>query len=456
MQLEDALRTFRAGTFELDAGRIELVQRAGNPPQTHIGPGYVKQQADGTLTLTCYTTAEAKDAVKSVVDQPGSGQLFGDRHYFDCRITDYNNQVWETDPVLVTGNYSLVTGAASIRAGLRRLILRLGSGRHEWSFALEFDRQKKQDWRALLGAHTLNLAKAGLTVALKAQEADGTVIVTVGSASELPLMFEDCLLQTLDFALAEDLRPAVVDCSTPEGRTVSMYAARPASSSAASFPPIQPSRLDLSANLIRLMECYLDYILSDGTVDKELWHPLSGYVALARQASRNSLDTWAVGASVAVEGIAKRVPVTAPSSSVDFGDLSKKVANFLKAESYADQTIARVRGMLAGMGAVSAKDRMYSLVPTGGVLQDDIDAWSTIRNSAIHTKNVRATDIVDEKMQAQLDLLFKVHRLMHCLVFNQIGYEGAFTDYGNHYFPTAAYPFRSIESESGESQTSSR
>jgi hypothetical protein len=97
--------------------------------------------------------------------------------------------------------------------------------------------------------------------------------------------------------------------------------------------------------------------------------------------------------------------------------------------------------MLAGMGAVSAKDRIYSLVPTGGVLQDDIDAWSTIRNSAIHTKNVRAADIVGEKIQAQLDLLFKIHRLMYCLVFNQIGYKGPFTDYGSRYFPTAVYPF---------------
>lgn len=94
--------------------------------------------------------------------------------------------------------------------------------------------------------------------------------MTASSKSQLPSMFEDCLVQALDFALADALRPAIVDYTTPQSRTVSMYSARSASSGGASFPPLEPRRPFPAANVVRLIGYYLDYILSDDRVDREL------------------------------------------------------------------------------------------------------------------------------------------------------------------------------------------
>jgi hypothetical protein len=235
-----------------------------------------------------------------------------------------------------------------------------------------------------------------------------------------------------------NLHPNIFDYTTPISRITYINALKPRTHAGVRFPPLDPSH---RGNVVRLLELYLDHIHTDDLNDDTLWHPLSIYLSQARQVANNSLDSWAVGLTVAVEGIARRIPFTPPVSETDFSSLATKVGDFLAQEDYPDAIKKRVDGMLRGMGAASAKDRMYSLIKSGNVIESDINAWSKCRNSAVHTKHINPDDLMDSNMQAQTDRLLTVHRLMHSLIFYLIGYTGEYTNYAARHFPTDTYPF---------------
>lgn len=438
MQIESALAAFRKGEFAMDAAQIDLVQHAAQKPTSYSGPGYIRQLANGGFELKCYASADPETGLASFLGGPAPGEIYKDQDHYNCRITDHNGEVWESDPLLIQMSYSFPTEAAAIRAPLSRLIRRMGARASSWTLRLEFSNQRPSDWYALLGKHQVDLKKRHLSIDLNVMDVDGSIAIIATSANELPTNFQTCLVQALTFVLGEDLSPVVSDYTTPSGRTTWLNAFKPRKPSRPIFPPLDPRQ---GGNVIKLLQHYLDHILGEILEDNTMWHPLSVYLSQARQVTGNSLDSWAVGLTVAVEGVAKRVPFTPAVSDTDFAALTTKVAGFLMQQGYPDAIKKRVEGMLTGMGSVSAKDRMYSLVSSGHVLESDISAWSKSRNSAVHTKHVNIDDLVDAKMQKQMDRLLTVHRLMHSLVFYLIGYTGEFTNYAARHFPTASYPF---------------
>lgn len=438
MQIEAALTAFRKGEFVMDAAQIELEQRAEQKPTSYSGPGYIRQLANGGFELKCYASASPEAGLASFVGGPGPGEIYKDEHHYNCRITDHNGEVWETDPLLIQVSYSFPMEAAAIRVPLLRLVRRVGARTSSWTLRLEFQNQRPGDWYALIGAHQVDLKKRHLSIDLNVTDTDGSIIIVATSDSELPADFQTCLVQALTFVLGEDLSPAVSDYTTPGGRTVWLSAFKQRKPSRPIFPPLDPRQ---RGKVVRLLQHYLNHILGETLGDDMMWHPLSVYLSQARQVTGNSLDSWAVGLTVAVEGVAKRVRFTPPVSDTDFAALTAKVAGLLDEQGYPDSIRKRVESMLRGMGTVSAKDRMYSLVSSGHVLESDISAWSKSRNSAVHTKHVNLDDLIDDKMQKQMDLLLTVHRLMHSLVFYLIDYAGEFTNYAARDFPTASYPF---------------
>lgn len=441
MHINEALAAFREGKFEMDVATIELVQRSGNIQRNYAGPGYVRQEPDGRIITKCYSPASVEQSIGAFARGPAAGELYGDDHHYNCRITDHSAAVWETDPVLVHGDHSLPMETAAVGATLRKLVRRFESRATVWSLRLEFGGQDLRDWRALIGSHKLELELRSLSVSLEIAETDKMLSVEVGSQAELPDNLENCLIQSLGFVLNEDLTPVVSDFSTPHWRTVSLYAGRAEHSSRPNLSPLQHGHPDPGRDVIRLLGQYLDFILADAPVDQQLVHPLSAHLAHARQVSGNSFDAWAVGLSVAVEGVVKLIPFKPPVSDIDFAALANEVTIFLASTGKPQAIVTRVEGLLTGMGSVAVKDRMYALVPSGAVQEEDIRAWSKLRNSNVHTTKLRTADLEDTKVQAQLDLLFKVHRLLHSLVFHLIGYKGRFIDYGRHTFPRSEYPF---------------
>ena len=164
MQIQSALAAFRKGELAMDAAQIELVQHAAQTPKSYSGPGYIKQLANGGLELKCFASLGPEEGLASFLEGPAPGEIYKDDHYYGCRITDHNGEIWESDPVLIEMSYRVPTKAAAIRAPLSRLIRRTGSRTSSWTLRLEFSDQRSGDWYALLGKHQVDLKKQHLSI----------------------------------------------------------------------------------------------------------------------------------------------------------------------------------------------------------------------------------------------------------------------------------------------------
>ncbi|MBD8650992.1 hypothetical protein IFT66_07860 [Rhizobium sp. CFBP 13726] len=154
------------------------------------------------------------------------------------------------------------------------------------------------------------------------------------------------------------------------------------------------------------------------------------------------MSAWAIGVSVAAEGIAKLLPPPPAQDNDDFLKLRTDILKFMEAGAYEKPLQRRIAGMMKGLDSVGPKGLMYALVPSGHALDEDVKAWSGLRNQAVHTSGGKAPAVSDNSFQQLIDAIHTVYRLLHMMTFSLIGYEGDFTDYGSRGFPTRSFPYK--------------
>jgi hypothetical protein len=166
---------------------------------------------------------------------------------------------------------------------------------------------------------------------------------------------------------------------------------------------------------------YLGFVLNH---DKPKWHPVSENIHLAVMGNSASLESRLLGLSVALEGIA-----TAGFPSVARADdlLDEQIKSGLKlvSESTLDESFkSRLVGTFGAMRIPRAKDKLRAFVEAGLIRRELMDAWSGMRNSAVHASGLGPAEIrkVHRNYQAALTLLNEVVMLL-------IGYNGPYTDY---------------------------
>ncbi len=444
MDFEKAVEAFRRKELELDFATISIDQCKASEPATYVGPGYFRQDSSGRLEVKCYAsiTPQAGIAAFNRQMQSASGSLYLEDDHYRCAATDHSGHVWETSPSLLGSSISFVTEASVMTLSPRSLIRRLGWRDTTSRLRLEFFDQRLRNWRALIGEHQLQLASEQQIALTIEERPDDAVIVTASSEGSLPDNLEMRLVEALQFVLGLDLHVDISDCAGDGKRTVELRSALRRHSRVNPYPPLD-TRTPRAPAILILLEKYLRYALTAPVADA--WHPCSAYLAHARQASANSLEAWEVGLSVAVEGIANLVSVEPVTDEVDYPQLRKALLAWLAGQSYPDSIVRRIGGMLGGLETVRPKDRMMSLIGRGSVSKDDIDAWVRVRNTAVHTRQVTASDFDDTELQQRFDQLHRVYRLMHCMVFHLIGYSGPYSNYAEHGFPDANFPLAAAE-----------
>jgi hypothetical protein len=178
----------------------------------------------------------------------------------------------------------------------------------------------------------------------------------------------------------------------------------------------------------RLFSLYLAYLCS---YSRSGWHPCVIHLHNAIEASANSLDAARLGLCVAVEGLAKLVPVPADEEQKK---AIKKLTNAMKCilmRSGLNATVLRQRaeGLLSQLHIPRLKDQLEPLVRAGENRPALIKAWSDLRNGAAHAA---AFDIDNARPEATAKLLVGIDRvttLMYEIIFHLIGYEEEYTDY---------------------------
>ena len=226
-------------------------------------------------------------------------------------------------------------------------------------------------------------------------------------------------------------------------------------------PPISRGSAAFHDKSWDLFETYLVFVIRKTRFGN--WNSCTGYLHMAQEASANSLDAWAVGLGVAVEGL---------SSLIDMGqdkaEKKKRKAEEERLKKLQDLIVKqvssrkrlkafteRIKNLVAGLTSVRAIDRMKWLADHGGADPAQIKAWQKLRNRGVHPATNGDVDVASLDFQQRIDELHRVTVLLYHIVFHVIGYRGAYTDYATRNFPAKNYPPASPlpKHDGGETQT---
>jgi hypothetical protein len=189
----------------------------------------------------------------------------------------------------------------------------------------------------------------------------------------------------------------------------------------------------------RLFSLYFDYVIR--TTPHPYWNTCSYHLHNACEASANSVDAWAVGLSVALEGIANLIPfVPDPTETAELEHLRSDVLAQIATREQHKKHHKRLEGLLGPLTLIRAQDRLRWLAEQRRADPRHVAAWSSLRNRHVHPGERDLRSVEPEKFQRLFDLMNQVTVLMYHAVFHLIGYEGKYTDYASRNYPTNDYP----------------
>jgi hypothetical protein len=174
------------------------------------------------------------------------------------------------------------------------------------------------------------------------------------------------------------------------------------------------------------------------------------------------MDTWAVGASVAVEAILSLVKGRTTeeqeqerSREEEWAKLKNSMSAHLEAQiQFSEGARHRAQKLIEMAGSMSPTQKLRELSRKGIVEMENVKAWGKLRNRNVHRNlaGLKEPSMAEyAQMYAQLQ---RVGMLLHQLIFDLIGYEGPFTEYGETRLATRHYPLpKSMEEVEGQPST---
>lgn len=264
---------------------------------------------------------------------------------------------------------------------------------------------------------------------------DESFIVRAKSESPLPKHFETRVEEALRFLLAQSVQTRVL----VQGAWLELSSDTPRSRRTALNPPIARGSHALVGQSWDLFAQYLGYVLRE--TKHPYWNPCGGYLHNALESSANSLDAWAIGLCVAVEGLAAMLPLERDKQETSkLKALQRFIIDEVTAVAEYKQFAARIPGLVGGLTAIRAVDRLTSLALRGHTDIKYIEAWKKLRNRGVHPTTGGKNDIASLDFQRLIDELHRVNVLLYHIVFDLIGYCGPYTDYATRGFPITEYP----------------
>lgn len=443
MGIDEAIRSFKLGALELDCIDMTLTQCATDTPIVVNGKGYIRQDADGQLEFKQYTwPSSTDDAIKRFNESCGDlpGKLFDPGRYYDLRAIDFNGQVWTAEHIMFHEK-SHFSGEAIISGQLRSL--RLQEPRKSLPPKLIIHLYDKLLFPSRMGGL---VKKAPITSTHQiagrefefVQEPD-CASVTVSSPTAFSPFFYLRVVEALTFVTAQNIGIRALVEEQADCRTLDLISPLPAASKVRMFPPLSLNSWMLPNSGVEIFRCYLEYVNDDARGD--YWHHMTYFVHNAAEGSAGSVDSWAIGLSVAVEGLASLIPLEISAEERNRLKLMGKCVRTRLAEDGRFSDLEdRLNGLVGSMSQVRPQDRLHHLSATGQLKASDIKIWSSLRNRHVHPK---ASDLhrgKDRDFQSLFDEIGATTTLMYQIIFHLIGYSGAYTDYGTKGYPDATYP----------------
>lgn len=452
--LQDLIEKLRTCSWSVDC--VEMQLKPGNDADSgaYAGPGYFRQEADGTITYKLYPPPPTSFDSPSISQRPGlAGRILGPERFHRLEARDKTGIVWHVAQTLPTPETCLLGG--------RHFELVSGTAR-ELSFTRSFAKQdvhcltmafftnEKVPGNASTEVTTLrpdgssnketNLDTAQFSTVFgefNIYNKLGTLVVDVVSPMPFPSHFETRIVEALGFVLAKPLSWNVIERYENATENVRVRGEREMID-AKLPPPIISGTIDLSGGDIwQLFSKYLALICAH---TEEEYHPCSRHLFAVLEASAGVISARGLALGVAVEGIAKELFPLAGTPMEGIAEVVKPLTQHCLAwrgipvGELGDSLRRRLPGMMGQLKNVSAKDRLRALASEKVIYPAQIKAWSDLRNTLAHGITAGGKDI-----QKLVDLCDSVTVLMYHLIFRAIGYEGRYKDYSVHGWPKKYY-----------------
>lgn len=457
---DDLVSAFRSGNFEIDCLEMRLTQNKTEEPITYSGPGYIRLSDDGTLEFKIYAREVRNTSALASLNatmKSESGKIYAETDFYTLAAVDRANNQWlakdllphihwpgleDVRPIAHGALTTLATASGRFAKQTRKHLLRLHFFERVEIACTGISAQETPIGATLTRDHAKFSA---LGCEFLVTKTDDEIIAVVQSDEPFAPFFETRIIEALQFMLSRSLPLRMLVSTEDSSQILELSSAVPRAGRPKLDPPLAPGYQGYQECFWPLFTRYLEYVVKNTSA--QYWHSSSYHLNNAAEASAQSLDTWATGICVAVEGIASLIEIkSTPEEKKAKRDIIKALSDYIDAQAWDSKLSRRTKGLLPQLHNVQVRERLETLRVIGHVDGADMKAWSDLRNRQAHPKHsdIRNIDKVD--LRSKLDLISKTTVLMYHVVFHLIGYSGKYVDYGTYRYPVRDYPLPPPES----------
>ncbi|MBR8034725.1 hypothetical protein [Burkholderia vietnamiensis] len=452
MNVDKTIEDFRTGKLELDCRRMVLSQSTEGG-ERYEGKGYIRQDADGGLVYKIYVTGHENASPHEGMIREMSlvGKVHPDEHFFDLVAEARDGTEIHASRLIPWVCWSKLGEPELIRGPLFSVTAtnkKLPQTAHvlELFFFEEYSIPKTHwnDVEEVDGVHSVadgaEFEACGVEFKARVRAGSGRSVVEVAGSEPFPPDYHWRIQEALQFIVGRTaVVSAVVTCG-PGFQTVELIS--PARSSARPHfcPPISHASIEYHRHGWTLFGSYLEYIVKMNPPTQ--WHPLGYHLYIAREASANSIDSWAMGVSVALEAVASLVSIPDEQEEPSGTDAAvEKLKRYVAGEADLADIKERLDGLLSMLKQPPGpRGKLEWLAGDGRVEGAYIKQWTKLRNALVHPKLGDLKQPDQATVQKQLDRIHCVQVLLYQITYYLIGYSGPYTDYGAEGFPIKKYP----------------
>lgn len=455
--LASEIEDLKQGRFTRDCPAMTLTSGDPERPKRFAGPGRLSLNEHGHLQLVLYDAGHDPD-LAAPTRMAGVGEWVPESEIYDLEATDLSGRVWRSSNLTIGSSVHVDRPGAVVYSTLDSLSSEADweHGRTEWT-SLFFPYQVK----APRNVSTITTVEESDTkrprqgferniwaircrdLALRMCFRNAGFEVTASALEgplpqELPAIIEEAIW----FTLGQPVRADIVRYRRP-GREGIIIHSRGRDAALPSATPPYHIQIQDSAAVLGAMFCkYLAHVAGDRD---GRYHPLSVLVRKALRAEAGTLEEMALARCVSIEGIV----------DLKFPDLGRPTDETLAAVSALEEVLeehaqsspikSRVTGFLGSVRGRNSRTALHTLAEQGVITDEQLQAWETLRHAAAHGREYQLPN------RQVFELSEHLRVLMARLVFETIGYGGAYTDYGTISWPVRTH--RSAEASPSDRET---
>jgi hypothetical protein len=458
LRKDELIGTLQQRCLEVDCPRMELIQNCAEQPARFTGPGCIQQSESGELSFKLYaTTTENWSLFSMGPARYRFGELMGHGDFYSLTGTDHRNRTWKAERIIpdIAASSGIADALGPVVTGKLREC-RFSRPLHSESMspavlALTFFEELEFPWNTLTeteikvgglareGSSSLNAARfSECGYEFEVRRRAGATVLEASCPNSFPPYIDRRMVEALQFVQARAPWPRVVERLDDASETVTFTSDIQLARKPLLKPPLIAQMAHNSGDFWRLFGTYLHYILS---YSQPSWHPCSRRLHFVTQAAERSIDAFALGLAVTVEGLVKDLfpelggPSAATRAAVE--DFEKHAASWGWNADPEVRTsmLQRLPHHIRQLISVRAIDKLQHLVREGVVRDDHVLAWKRLRNAAAH-----GSEPGSKPSQELIDCCDCVTVLLYHLIFRSIGYKGAYSDYSVRGWPVRQYP----------------